>query len=128
MTAAHAAEAPTTIGELVVTAQKRAERLQDVPIAITALTSGQLKDQHVSNIPTLNGLSPPLSIKTDDNGANPKIFIRGVGLNDFNPNTAAPVAIYVDGVYLGSPLGQMAQFFDLDRIEVLRGPQGTLYG
>ncbi|MBI1199765.1 MAG: TonB-dependent receptor [Phenylobacterium sp.] len=126
--AAEAAEAPSTVEELVVTAQKRSERLQDVPIAITALGAKQLKDQHVSNILDLNGLSPSLSIKTDDNAANPKIFIRGVGLNDFNPNTAAPVAIYVDGVYIGSPLAQMGQFFDLERIEVLRGPQGTLYG
>ncbi|MDB5434965.1 MAG: TonB-dependent receptor [Phenylobacterium sp.] len=126
-TTAQAAE-PSTVGELVVTAQKRAENLQDVPIAITALSGQQLKDLHVTNILDLNGLSPSLSIKTDDNAANPKIFIRGVGLNDFNPNTATPVGIYVDGVYIGSPLAQMGQFFDVDRIEVLRGPQGTLYG
>jgi iron complex outermembrane receptor protein len=127
--AARAADTtPNTLEELVVTSQKRAENVQAVPIAITALSAAQLKDQHVTNILDLNGLSPSLSIKTDDNAANPKIFIRGVGLNDFNPNTATPVAIYVDGVYVGSPLAQMGQFFDLERIEVLRGPQGTLYG
>jgi iron complex outermembrane receptor protein len=125
--AAQAAE-PNTLEELVVTAQKRSENVQDVPIAITALSPQALKDQHVTNILDLNNLSPSLQIKTDDNAANPKIFIRGVGLNDFNPNTATPVAIYTDGVYIGSPLAQMGQFFDLDRIEVLRGPQGTLYG
>ncbi|RAK60700.1 TonB-dependent receptor [Phenylobacterium hankyongense] len=126
--AAWAADVPPTVAELVVTAQKRAENVQDVPISITALSAQQLKDQHVNNILDLNGLSPSLSIKTDDNAANPKIFIRGVGLNDFNPNTATAVGIYVDGVYIGSPLAQMGQFFDLERIEVLRGPQGTLYG
>ncbi|MDB5494646.1 MAG: TonB-dependent receptor [Phenylobacterium sp.] len=125
---ARAAEAPVSVGELVVTAQKRAQNLQDVPISITALSGEQLKDQHVTNILDLNGLSPSLSIKTDDNAANPKIFIRGVGLNDFNPNTATPVGVYVDGVFIGSPLAQMGQFYDLERIEVLRGPQGTLYG
>ncbi len=126
--AAHAAEDGATLEELVVTAQKRAQNVQEVPIAITALSAQALKDQHVTNILDLNNLSPALQIKTDDNAANPKIFIRGVGLNDFNPNTATPVAIYTDGVYIGSPLAQMGQFFDLDRIEVLRGPQGTLYG
>jgi iron complex outermembrane receptor protein len=127
--AAHAAdENGGAIEELVVTAQKRAQNVQDVPIAITALSAQALKDQHVTNIMDLNNLSPSLQIKSDDNAANPKIFIRGVGLNDFNPNTATPVAIYTDGVYIGSPLAQMGQFFDLERIEVLRGPQGTLYG
>ena len=114
--------------EIIVTAQKRAQNLQDVPIAVTALSSEALANQHVTDVMDLNALAPGLQIKTDDNAANPKIFIRGVGLNDFNPNTASAVAIYTDGVYIGSPLAQMSQFFDLDRVEVLRGPQGTLYG
>lgn len=114
--------------EIIVTAQKRAQDVQDVPIAVTALSAEALADQHVTDVLDLNALAPALQIKTDDNAANPKIFIRGVGLNDFNPNTASAVALYADGVYIGSPLAQMGQFFDLDRVEVLRGPQGTLYG
>jgi iron complex outermembrane receptor protein len=123
-----AQQSPTTPDVVIVTAQKRAEDIQDVPIAVTALSGEALRDQHVTNVMDLNALAPSLQIKTDDNAANPKIFIRGVGLNDFNPNTASAVAIYTDGVYIGSPLAQMSQFFDLDRAEVLRGPQGTLYG
>ena len=116
------------IEEVVVTAQKRAENLQDVPIAITALTGETLQNQRVGNLLGLTGLSPGLQIKTDDNAANPRIFIRGVGVNDFNPSTASAVGIYVDGVYVASPLAQLASFYDLQQVEVLRGPQGTLYG
>jgi iron complex outermembrane receptor protein len=123
------AQEATDKGDVViVTAQKRSEDIQDVPIAVTALSGVALQDKHVTNVLELNALAPSLQVKTDDNGANPKIFIRGIGLNDFNPNTASAVAIYSDGVYIGSPLAQMGQFFDLDRVEVLRGPQGTLYG
>src|SRR5689334_3968799 len=113
---------------VIVTAQKRQQDLQDVPVAVTALTADTLQDQGVTDVLDLNALAPSLQVKTDDNAANPKIFIRGIGLNDFNPNTASAVAIYSDGVYIGSPLAQMGAFFDLDRVEVLRGPQGTLYG
>lgn len=113
---------------VVVTAQKRDQDIQEVPVAVTALTGEALQDAHVSTVMDLNALAPSLQVKTDDNAANPKIFIRGIGLNDFNPNTASAVAIYSDGVYIGSPLAQMGQFFDLERVEVLRGPQGTLYG
>ncbi len=113
---------------IIVTAQKRSQDIQDVPVAVTALGGEALQDAHVTNVLDLNALAPSLQVKTDDNAANPKIFIRGIGLNDFNPNTASAVAIYSDGVYIGSPLAQMSQFFDLDRVEVLRGPQGTLYG
>lgn len=113
---------------VVVTAQKRDQDIQKVPVAVTALTGEALQDAHVSTVMDLNALAPSLQVKTDDNAANPKIFIRGIGLNDFNPNTASAVAIYSDGVYIGSPLAQMGQFFDLERVEVLRGPQGTLYG
>jgi iron complex outermembrane recepter protein len=116
------------IEEIIVTAQKRAQSLQDVPVAVSAFSGQALQDHHVSDVTDLNQLAPSLQVKTDDNAANPKIFIRGVGLNDFNPNTASAVGLYTDGVYIGSPLAQMAQFFDIDRLEVLRGPQGTLYG
>ncbi len=116
------------IEEIIVTAQKRAQSLQEVPVAVSAFSGEALQDHHVTDVTDLNQLAPSLQVKTDDNAANPKIFIRGVGLNDFNPNTASAVGLYTDGVYIGSPLAQMAQFFDIDRLEVLRGPQGTLYG
>jgi iron complex outermembrane receptor protein len=97
-------------------------------VSVTALTADQLKDQRVGDVLALSGLSPGLQIKTDDNAANPRIFIRGIGVNDFNPATASAVGVYVDGVYVASPLAQMAGFYDLQQVEVLRGPQGTLYG
>ncbi len=118
----------SVLPEVVVTAQKRAENLQDVPVSVTALSAQTLQDRHVTDILDLSSLAPALQIKTDDNAANPRIFIRGVGLNDFNPATASPVGIYVDGVYVASPLAQLASMYDLERVEVLRGPQGTLYG
>ncbi len=122
------AQEATALDEIVVTAQKRSENLQDIPVSVTAFTADQLKDQRVGDVLALSGLSPGLQIKTDDNAANPRIFIRGIGVNDFNPATASAVGVYLDGVYVASPLAQMAGFFDLQQVEVLRGPQGTLYG
>jgi iron complex outermembrane receptor protein len=122
------AQEATALDEIVVTAQKRSENLQDVPVSVTAFTADQLKDQRVGDVLALSGLSPGLQIKTDDNAANPRIFIRGIGVNDFNPSTASAVGVYLDGVYVASPLAQMAGFYDLQQVEVLRGPQGTLYG
>jgi iron complex outermembrane receptor protein len=118
----------TSLEEIVVTAQKRSESLQDVPVAITALTAETLEKLDVRDVQDLPAVTPGLQIKTSDASANPKIFIRGVGLNDFNANAAGAVGIYFDGVYVASPLAQLGQFFDLDRVEVLKGPQGTLYG
>ena len=125
---AQAVAPDNTVQEIVVTAQKRSENLQDVPIAITALTAETLRNKGVGNLLGLSGIAPGLQIKTDDNAANPRIFIRGVGVNDFNPSTASAVGIYVDGIYVSSPLAQLASFYDLQQVEVLRGPQGTLYG
>ena len=122
------AQDSTAIEEIVVTAQKRAENLQDVPVSVTALTGDALAARGVNNVLALNNLAPGMRISAADAAANPKIYIRGVGLSDFNPNASSGVGVYVDGVYIGSPLAQMAGFFDLAQVEVLRGPQGTLYG
>jgi len=116
------------VDDIIVTAQKRAENLQDVPVAVSAVTGKTLENKRILDLVDLSNATPGLQIKSDDNGANPRIFIRGVGVNDFNPATASAVGIYADGVYVGSPLAQRFAFFDLQQAEVLRGPQGTLYG
>jgi len=123
-----ATDTAPVVADIIVTAQKRSENLQDVPIAITAITGQSLRDGRIDDLVALSGHAPGLQIKSDDNAANPRIFIRGVGVNDFNPSTASAVGIYVDGAYVASPLAQLAAFYDLDQVEVLRGPQGTLYG
>lgn len=114
--------------ELIVTAQKRAEALEDVPVSISVLTAEALESQGITNALGLNNSAPSLRISSGDAASSPKIYIRGVGLSDFNPNASGAVGIYVDGVYVGSPLAQLAGFYDLAQVEVLRGPQGTLYG
>ncbi|QKS01689.1 TonB-dependent receptor [Sphingomonas sp. CL5.1] len=116
------------VQDVIVTAQKRSERLQDVPIAVTAITAETIQNRRTLDLVDLSNQAPGLQIKSDDNGANPRIFIRGVGVNDFNPATNSAVGIYADGVYVASPLAQRLAFFDLQQVEVLRGPQGTLYG
>ena len=116
------------VDDIIVTAQKRSENLQDVPVAVSAVTGKTLENKRILDLVDLSNATPGLQIKSDDNGANPRIFIRGVGVNDFNPATASAVGIYSDGVYVGSPLAQRFAFFDLQQAEVLRGPQGTLYG
>jgi iron complex outermembrane receptor protein len=126
--AARAQEAPGTVQEIVVTAQKRSENLQDVPVSVTALSGETLAARGATNVLSLSNLAPGLRVNAADTSASPKLYIRGVGLSDFNPNASSSVGVYVDGVYVGSPLAQMAGFFDLAQVEVLRGPQGTLYG
>ena len=115
-------EGPTQVDELIVTAQKRSESVQQVPAAITALGSQALQQRGVSQVSDLQFIVP--SLQTGKLLGQTAVTIRGVGLNQGSPG----VAIHVDGAYQARPsMGDLAQI-DLERVEVLRGPQGTLYG
>ena len=119
------------IEEVVVTARKREESLQDAPLAVTALTAEQLDFRGLSDIENLDQFTPNLVLNTSptySNVTNASAYIRGIGQNDFTPVIDPGVGMYVDGVYLGRSVGAILNLVDLERIEVLRGPQGTLFG
>ena len=125
------AQAQITLEELVVTAQKREEPVQDLPLAVTALSAEQLDRLGISSLGDLGqGAVPFLKVEPYANSvATLIISIRGVGAEDAGSiTTESPVGVYVDGVYLGRGQGLGADILDLDRLEVLRGPQGSLYG
>lgn len=114
------------LGEIVVTAQKRAQNLQDVPISVSAFDDKAIKESGFTNSLSIGDQVPNLEIKTF--GGVPNIFIRGVGNNDFNASSIGPISIYRDDVVVASTGSQIFSLFDLERIEVVRGPQGTLFG
>ena len=115
--------------EVIVTAQKREESMQDIGVSVTAFSGDMVRQLGLTNSTDIAAQTPGLNIGTPvGEGNNPSITLRGVGLNDFNDNNEGPVALYKDEVYLGNMAGQTFQLFDVERIEVLRGPQGTLYG
>lgn len=117
------------LGTVVVTARKRQETLQDVPIAVTAFTAEKLFDENIQDLGNLQGKVPSLQIYAA-RGSNTTLtaYIRGVGQADPTWGFDPGVGIYLDDVYLARPQGAMLDVFDVERIEVLRGPQGTLYG
>ncbi len=120
--------APDQLAEVVVTATRRAESAQDIPISITAISAQELASAGVKDTLGLVGLTPNLSEQGSFGRTEPSFFIRGIGTTQFNPNTNSKVGIYVDDVYLESPAVQGAQLFDIDQVEIARGPQGTLFG
>jgi len=117
------------LDEVIVTAQKREQKLQDVSVSITAFSGEAMRELNMANSVDIAGQTPGLNVGTPvGEGNNPSITLRGVGLNDFNDNNEGPIAIYRDEVYQAAMPGLTFQLFDLERVEVLRGPQGTLYG
>jgi iron complex outermembrane receptor protein len=115
-----------TINEIVVTAQKRPELLQDVPVAVTVITPTQLADQHIYSIADLARTTPSLEMVQAFGGPGGGGQIRGIGTNTFSPTAEGAVGIVVDGVPQGNV--NITNLYDLQRIEVLKGPQGTLFG
>lgn len=124
-----AQSAPTALEEVFVTAQKREQSLQDVPLAVTALTQETLAVNSVMNVNDLSGLAPNLTVRPAVGGTNlPAFNMRGITSYGIVPGSDKQISIYLDGVYLGSPRGGIFTLPDIQRLEVLRGPQGTLFG
>lgn len=114
--------------EVIVTAQKREQNLQDVGIAVSAFTGDQLDTLGFNNSSDVAMLTPGVHLGGNLAGQNLQFTIRGVAQNDFSDHTESPVAVYVDETYVAMAQGQRFAMFDLDRVEVLKGPQGTLFG
>ena len=115
--------------EIIVSARRRNETLQTTPISITAITTAQLENKASVNIGDLQGAAPNLLITQQTaGGAAANLSIRGLAFADIEKSRDPTVGVMVDGVFIGTNTGQYLDFFDIEQIEVLRGPQGTLFG
>ena len=117
-----------TLEEIIVTAQKRVQNAQDVPIAMTTLTGEEISDLGFETAADVQYQTPGLIVSYSSTNAIPNFVLRGVGLNDFTAIQSSPVAVHVDEVYYGNSTMLNFLLFDIERVEVLKGPQGTLYG
>ena len=122
-------QATDRVEEIVVTAERRDTNLQRTPNAITALTQANIESQTIRNVTDLASTVPNLTTTTGLQGsADANFFIRGIGQFDFIATNDPAIGVYVDGVYLGRTVGALLDAGDIGRVEVLRGPQGTLFG
>jgi iron complex outermembrane recepter protein len=114
--------------EVVVTAQRREESAQSVGIAMSVISGQNLAEKSISYVNDLQNAVPSLQVEPAFGSSQPQFRLRGVGFIDYTSNNTAPVGVSLDGVAFALPIQTQGQLFDIDRIEVLRGPQGTLYG
>jgi outer membrane receptor protein involved in Fe transport len=118
----------SSLEEVVVTAQRREESAQNVGIALSVVSGLALADKGITSVVDLQNAIPSLQVEPAFGGGQPQYRIRGVGFLDYTSNNASPIGVSVDDVAFALPIQTQGQLFDIDRIEVLRGPQGTLYG
>lgn len=117
------------IDEIITTAQRRSESTQDVPVAVTVFTTDDLEIKQIGDTLDLASFVPNLNIGTNTGTSNaPRIFLRGIGEDESRGAVEPAIGTYIDGVYMGRLVGSLFDLVDLEQIEVLRGPQGTLYG
>ena len=116
------------VEEMIVTGGAGMASMLEAPTSVVAFDQHSLGVLGVQNISDLANFTPNLEINSPYAASNPQLFIRGVGLQDSNSNASSAVAVVVDNVYLNSPAGQLSSLFDVDSVEVLRGPQGAVYG
>ena len=124
------AMAQKVLEEVIVTAQKREQSLQDVPASVSVVSNASMHDFVGSgeNIRAMAGRVPSLQIESSNGRQSPRFYIRGLGNTDFDVNASQPVSLVLDNVALENPVLRSLPMFDLERIEVLKGPQGTLFG
>ena len=123
------AQGQARLEEVIVSARKKAESLQEIPISLTVFSEERLKHEGISGLGDIASRVPGLTIEPFPiNGASLRIYIRGIGLGDIQVTQDTPVALYLDGVYIGRSSGTAMDVAELTRMEILRGPQGTLYG
>jgi iron complex outermembrane receptor protein len=124
--ASDASEGGSQLSEVVVTAQRVTQSMQKVPIAVSAVSGRDLVARGITGTLELDSAVPNLNLPQNGTVLNP--YLRGIGSNASDPNDEASVALYVDGVYIASPLANILNFNNIERVEVLAGPQGTLFG
>lgn len=117
-----------TVAEIIVTAQKRAENIQDVPVAVTVVGAQTLQDNQVNSAQFLNEVAPSLTFKQGTTNLNSTVAIRGIGTQSFAAGAEPSVSVLVDGVVMGRAGMAFSEFTDVDHVEVLGGPQNTLFG
>ena len=128
---AQSSDSPTFSGleEIIVTARKREEPLQETPVAVTALTEERLEKMYATDLRDLDMVVPNTFISKISSFNNAvSVFMRGVGNSDIDSSIDPPVAIFVDGIYIPRPNNSSIDLFDVEQVEVMRGPQGTLFG
>jgi iron complex outermembrane receptor protein len=121
-------QANAQLEEVVVTAQKRTESMQDVPVAVSAIGGSDIEALGWQNPADVAAQVPNMQMSAPFGDIQPLFSIRGVSMVDYTPSQSSPIGLYVDETYIGAPFLHGMAMFDLERIEVLRGPQGTLYG
>jgi outer membrane receptor protein involved in Fe transport len=126
--ATQAADEPAEVETLIVTANKRAENIQDVPMSVSAVSGDYLEKVGIGNVTELSRFVPSVNITQSNNNRNSTIFVRGIGTSGTNPGIESSVGIFIDGVYIVAAGPIQSNLQDISTVEVLRGPQGTLYG
>lgn len=130
--AQQASQTPAGIEEIIVTAERRSQRLQDVPVAMSAFDERALQKRGAARLEDISSIVPSLEIHSTSRpgggGSSIAAYIRGVGTGDYNIPTDPAIGVYVDGVYLARSVGGLLSLTDIEQIQVLNGPQGTLYG
>ena len=130
--AGNEAEEAEAIESIIVTARRRAESLQDTPVAVTALSAAALERQQIVGTTDLDKVAPNIQFHSygtlTGNNSAAQVFIRGIGQSDATPAVDPGVGMYIDDVYMGRAVGAAMEFRDIANVQILRGPQGTLFG